>query len=86
MGPISRSTITSDQLVNFQNFKYQDPVFTWIRPVAITGIDFFHSSKLGSKYKDNLFVGDINNGNLYSFKINDERSGLALVRRSSKSW
>lgn len=65
MGPISRSTTTPDQLVNFQNFNYYDPVFSWKKPVAITGIDFFHSSKLVSKYKDNLFVGDFNNGNLY---------------------
>ncbi|HEX9319463.1 MAG TPA: PQQ-dependent sugar dehydrogenase [Nitrososphaeraceae archaeon] len=27
IGPISRSSVTPDQLVNFQNFKYYDPVF-----------------------------------------------------------
>ena len=84
MGPISRSTITPDQLVNFQNFKYYDPVFSWKKPVAVTGIDFFHSSKLGSKYKDNLFVGDYNNGNLYFFKINDKRSGLSFSSSQKK--
>ena len=79
MGPISRTTVTPDELVNFSNFKYYDPVFSWKKPVAVTGIDFFHSSKLGSKYRDNLFVGDYNNGNLYFFKINDKRSGLSFT-------
>jgi len=78
MGPISRTMVSPDQLVNLPNFKYKDPVFSWKKPVAVTGLAFFHSSKLGSKYKDNLFVGDYRNGNLYFFKINKERSGLSF--------
>jgi aldose sugar dehydrogenase len=31
---------------------------------------------LGEKYKNNIFVGDINNGNLYYFQPNDIRTGL----------
>jgi aldose sugar dehydrogenase len=34
------------------------------------------SSKLGEKYKNNIFIGDINNGNLYYFQLNDTRTGL----------
>jgi aldose sugar dehydrogenase len=34
------------------------------------------SSKLGEKYKNNIFVGDINNGNLYYFQLNDTSTGL----------
>ena len=76
MGPISRTQVTPDQLVNFPGFKYHDPVFSWKDPIAVTGLAFFHSSKLGTRYQDNLFVGDYNNGNLYFFKVNSERSGL----------
>ena len=35
-----------------------------------------NSYKLGTKYTNNLFAGDINNGNLYFFKVNDDRTGL----------
>ena len=78
MGPISRTQVTPDQLVNFPGFKYHDPVFSWKMPIAVTGLAFFHSSKLGTKYQDNLFVGDYLNGNLYFFKVNSERSGLTF--------
>jgi len=78
MGPISRTQVTLDQLVNFPGFKYHDPVFSWKKPIAVTGLAFFHSSKLGTKYQDNLFVGDYNNGNLYFFKVNSDRSGLTF--------
>jgi aldose sugar dehydrogenase len=78
MGPISRTQVSPDQLVNFPNFKYKDPVFSWKKPVAVTGLAFFHSTKLGSKYKDHLFVGDYRNGNLYFFKVNKDRSGLTF--------
>ncbi|MDQ5876886.1 MAG: PQQ-dependent sugar dehydrogenase, partial [Thermoproteota archaeon] len=33
-------------------------------------------SELGDKYKDDIFVGDINNGNLYFFEVNQDRTGL----------
>jgi glucose/arabinose dehydrogenase len=78
MGPISRTQVTPNQLVNLPGFKYNDPVFIWKKPVAVTGLAFFHSAKLGSKYQDNLFVGDYNNGNLYFFKVNSERTGLTF--------
>ena len=31
---------------------------------------------MGPQYKDDLFVGDINNGNLYHFKLSDDRTKL----------
>ena len=51
MGPISRTQVTPDQLVNFPGFKYHDPVFSWKNPIAVTGLAFFHSSKLGTSTK-----------------------------------
>ena len=36
------------------------------------------SSVLGEKYKNNIFVGDYNNGNLYYFEVNSTRTGIKL--------
>jgi glucose/arabinose dehydrogenase len=76
MGPILRTPGSYQDLVNLPGSKYSDPVFSWRKPVAVTGLDFMKSSKLGEKYTDNLFVGDFNNGNLYYFKVNEGRTGL----------
>ena len=76
MGPISRSGITEAELVNFPGSKYKDPVFSWLKSIGITDIEFLNSSKLGDKYANNIFVGDITNGSLYYFNINKDRTGL----------
>jgi glucose/arabinose dehydrogenase len=79
MGPIGRSNMTvQDDLIIFDDAKYQDPVFSWYAPVGVTDIEFFNSTKLGDKYEDNLFVGDINYGNLYFFEVNEERTGVTF--------
>jgi glucose/arabinose dehydrogenase len=70
-------TVQKD-LVIFDGAKYQDPVFSWYAPVGVTDIEFFNSTKLGDKYDGNLFVGDINNGNLYFFEVNRDRTGVTL--------
>ncbi|MFI5424875.1 MAG: PQQ-dependent sugar dehydrogenase [Nitrososphaerales archaeon] len=77
MGPLSRSDgITANELVNFPGSHYADPVFSWLNPVAVTAIEFLKSSKLGANYDNNIFVGDYNNGNLYFFKVNKDRTGI----------
>jgi aldose sugar dehydrogenase len=76
MGPIARSNITEDELVNFQGSKYKDPVFSWLKSIGITDIEFLNSSKLGERYTNNIFVGDITSGSLYYFNINKDRTGL----------
>jgi glucose/arabinose dehydrogenase len=78
IGPISRTNATVGDLVTFNGSKYADPVFSWYSPIGITDIDFFDSPKLGKEYENNIFVGDINNGNLYFFKVNQDRDGLEL--------
>ncbi|MDR4512086.1 MAG: PQQ-dependent sugar dehydrogenase [Nitrososphaeraceae archaeon] len=82
MGPISQSGITEEDLVNFPNSKYADPVFSWLPSLGVTDIEFLNSSKLGDKYTNNIFVGDIGyktNGNLYYFKVDEERTGIKFV-------
>ena len=58
--------------------EYSAPEFIWKQTVSPTAIKFLHSNKYGPDYKDDLFVGDFNNGNLYHFELNRERSGLLL--------
>ncbi|MGN6346282.1 MAG: PQQ-dependent sugar dehydrogenase [Candidatus Nitrosocosmicus sp.] len=68
---------TSSSLVNLSsNAQYSDPKFEWEDPVGPTALVFLNSDKLGPQYKDDLFVGDINNGNLYHFKLNEDRTKL----------
>jgi glucose/arabinose dehydrogenase len=76
MGPISRSNITTKNLVNLPGSHYSDPAFSWLTTIGVTDIEFLKSSKLGNRYANNIFVGDINNGNLYYFELNKDRTGL----------
>jgi aldose sugar dehydrogenase len=57
---------------------YSDPEFSWRVPVGVTDIEFLDSSLLGDDLENNIFVGDINNGNLYFFKIDSNRSGIDI--------
>jgi aldose sugar dehydrogenase len=88
MGPISKSGITEDELVNFPNSKYADPVFSWLPSIGITDIEFLNSSKLGDKYANNIFVGDIGdltNGYLYYFEVNEDRTGMKFDSNTRSS-
>jgi len=75
MGPLSRN-VDVNQVVNYPGSHYADPVFSWKNSVAVTGIEFMKSSALGQEYKNNIFVGDYNNGNLYYFEVNSTRTGI----------
>jgi aldose sugar dehydrogenase len=72
----------SDELDNLVDFdgkgKYSDPEFVWTIPVAPTAIKFFKSDKFGEAYKNDMFVADWNNGNIYHFELNYNRSELVL--------
>ena len=78
MGPLSRTNLTEHELVQFDGSKYSDPEFSWYLPIGVTDIEFFNSDKLGDKYEDNIFVGDINNGRMYFFELNKNRTGLDI--------
>lgn len=82
MGPIVRTNMTiENDLIIFDGAKYGDPIFSWYVPVGVTDIEFLNSTKLGEKYDDNVFVGDINNGNLYFFEVNGNRTGVTFHDR-----
>jgi aldose sugar dehydrogenase len=85
MGQLSRNAgVSNDQLANFPGSHYIDPVFSWKNPVAVTDIEFLKSAVLGEKYKNNIFVGDYNNGNLYYFEVNSTRTGIKLDNSQEK--
>jgi len=86
MGPIARNNNkTYNDLVNFPGSIYADPVFSWKDQIGVTDIAFLNSSKFGDKYANNIFVGDINNGNLYYFEVNDKRTGLKFDNNNNSN-
>ncbi len=69
MGPFNRNNLTDgESLVIIPGSEYADPAFSWKEQVGVTDIEFFNSPRLGTEYTNDIFVGDINNGNLYYFK------------------
>src|SRR5215216_4718999 len=82
MGPISRAGVSEESLVQLPGSKYYDPVFSWIESLGLTDIEFLNSDNLGQKYANNIFVGDITQGNLYFFEVNQGRNGLQLDTQS----
>jgi glucose/arabinose dehydrogenase len=77
-GPMGRSNVTENDLVVLDGSQYYDPAFSWLTPVGVTDIEFFGSDKFGTDYENDVFVGDINNGNLYFFHVNEPRDGFEL--------
>jgi len=69
---------TSDDLVYFGKGSYAEPKFDWVNPIGITALKFLNSAKLGQEYQNNMFVGDINNGLLYRFILNQARDGILI--------
>jgi glucose/arabinose dehydrogenase len=79
IGPMEKNDgKTTADLVQIQGSHYADPVFSWLEPVGLTDIEFLNSTKLGAKYANNIFVGDITNGNLYFFTVNKDRTGITF--------
>jgi glucose/arabinose dehydrogenase len=78
MGLMSREGKNEGDLVKLPGSHYSDPLLSWRDPPALTGIEFLNSSKLGTRYTNNIFVGDYNGGNLYFFQVNDRRDDLKL--------
>ncbi|HEY2918421.1 MAG TPA: PQQ-dependent sugar dehydrogenase, partial [Candidatus Binatia bacterium] len=73
MGPDARNSNNVTDLFSIAGSHYADPKFSWLNTVGPTAIVFLDSTSLGSQYEDDAFVGDINNGNLYRFKLNGMR-------------
>ena len=61
----------------YEEYEYADPKFSWEQPIGITAIDFANSSMF-KKYENWLFVSDSNNGNIYKFRLNENRTDFVF--------
>ena len=81
MGPVDRDNpdIAGTQTIPppFENFVYSDPEFSFERAVAVTAIEFPDNDGF-EKYSDWLFVGDYNNGRIYKFQLNSDKTGFVF--------
>jgi aldose sugar dehydrogenase len=71
--------LNPDSLMDFSgNGEYSAPEFVWNYTVGATAIRFLDSDKYGEEYENDMFVGDFNNGYLYHFDLNEDRTELSL--------
>ena len=69
----------SEDLIDFDGRgKYSEPEFTWWQTLGPTALKFLSSAKLGTGYKNDMFVGDVQFGNVYHFELSKDRTELAL--------
>jgi aldose sugar dehydrogenase len=78
MGPAPSTDEIKGLVFLSPNSNYSDPEISWFQPPAVTDLEFINSTRLGPYYTNNMLVGDNNNGNLYFFKVNDQRDGLEI--------
>jgi len=57
---------------------YSDPEFSFLGTIAVTGLAFLANTSFGPSYRDGLLIGDNNNGSLYLFRLNANRTGFVL--------
>ena len=78
-GMIQSDALDLDGLVDFDGGgKYSEPEFIGKNTVGPTGIKFFNSDKMGSEFRNSVFVGDIHNRNIYHFDLSNDRTALLL--------
>ena len=76
---IAPDNFNTEDLENFQGKgNYSDPEFVWTDTVGPTAIKFFCSDRLGNQYKNDIFVSDITQGNIYHFDLTGNRTNLIL--------
>ncbi|HYZ49887.1 MAG TPA: PQQ-dependent sugar dehydrogenase [Nitrososphaeraceae archaeon] len=57
---------------------YRAPELATLQTIAPTALKFLNSDRLGKQYENTMFVGDVDYGRLYNFKLNEDRTGLVL--------
>jgi aldose sugar dehydrogenase len=75
----SQGKFDIDELVTFDDRgKYDEPKLVWANCTGLTSIVFLDSDKLGTQYRNDMFVADAHNGRIYHFRLNNERNDLVL--------
>jgi glucose/arabinose dehydrogenase len=78
-GKLKEGPLKLDGLEDFNGKgKYSKPEFTWKKTVGATAIKFFNSDRMGTEYKNSVFIGDVHNAKIYHFDLNDNRTALLL--------
>jgi aldose sugar dehydrogenase len=68
------------KLVDFDGKgNYSNPEFVWEKSVGPTALLFLASDKLGAEYKNDIFVGSVENGIIYHFNLTEDRKSLSLT-------
>jgi len=77
MGPASRDADSPPLDLNIDGniYSYNDPEFSWLDTTSPTAISFIDTEPF-SNYRDYLFVGDFNSGQIFSFPLNADRDGF----------
>jgi glucose/arabinose dehydrogenase len=66
-------------LENFEgNGRYSDPELAWEKNIGPTALKFFEGDGYGLNYQNDMFVGDVNEGKIYHFDLNQNRTMLIL--------
>lgn len=77
-----QSAIASDQpegLVDFGgNGQYSAPELTFLHTIGPTAVTFLNSVIYGAGYQNDLFLGSIHTGEMYRFKLSQDRTQLLL--------
>lgn len=75
----SQPSFDKSKLVTFEGKgKYGEPKLVWGRSAGLTSLIFLNSDKLGTQYRNDMFVADVHNGRIYHFKLNTDRTDLIL--------
>jgi glucose/arabinose dehydrogenase len=83
----SQKGFDTDELVTFdKRGHYEDPKLVWGRSTGLTAIVFLDSDKFEDQYKNDMLVGSVHNGQIYRFKLNDERNDLVLPQALAKRY
>ncbi len=77
-GPDERDVQGVGHLYAFPGSAYSDPEFSWLNTVAVTALEFFASTNWGSQYENDLFVSEMNFGNMYRFDLDGARETLVM--------
>ena len=66
-----------DRLVDFDGKgKYSSPELFWNKSIGLTSLKFLNSDKLGTRYENDILVGDYNYVTVYLFELNKVRTDL----------
>lgn len=77
----SQQKFDINKLVTFEGKgKYSEPKLVWGTTAGLTSLIFLNSDKLGNEYRNDMFIGDVHNGRIYHFKLNTDRTELALPK------